>query len=194
MSNNTVVFAGISSFNNSSINEKDWTKHEYGDCTYYITKKEYEHTERCEACENASPEQLKQCKDEYCLNYKYKYLVKVTDLSAVSDDEEYEDKYEIMLYHMISPESMAQERIDEVVSCCGDKDYISIVEYGTLDVLLGYKIASKDELEQYVNAAREAIQLIDSMRGFYLDKPVNRLGTDGWHIIRYALGKVDRPF
>ncbi len=194
MADNTVTFAGVKAFKQDLSVHKEWDEIEYGDEKFYMTKKEFEHIEQCEECVDNKRPTSYICSDENCLNYKYRYIIRETDLYNITMDDQYEDKYEVTLYMVVSPESLCNERKEEVNSSMDRVDYISIVEYGTCSIMLGNEVISEEALERNVLAAKEAVRLIDSMRGFYLDRAVNRLGTDGWHIIRYALGKVDRPF
>lgn len=75
--------------------------------------------------------------------------------------------------------------IDEVKNCLSVADFAQ-EGYG---VSLGEEIVEAHEQwnENILNGFATAIETINSLRGFYLDRPVNRLGMTGWDFLEMAM-------
>ena len=46
-----------------------------------------------------------------------------------------------------------------------------------------------DGVEDYMYKVGNIIEPLDRMRGFYLDRPINKLGSTGWDLIFNCLGR-----
>lgn len=79
--------------------------------------------------------------------------------------------------------------IDEARKCLSPADFAQ-EGYG---VSLGEKIVEAQEQwnDNILNGFATAIETIDSLRGFYLDRYVNRLGMTGWNFLEMALSEKE---
>lgn len=127
------------------------------------------------------------------IKFDYTYCVHVFDW------REYDSKkcaIGIQLYLVPTFQSLTKEKQDSVLSCCcidaDDVTVMDMVSYG-IGVPLGYVEVEVDENFEYdtdddkiasvLDSIANVYETIDAMRGFYLDKPVNRLGSDGWDLL-----------
>lgn len=186
-------FANISteSINAALLNEK-FNKYEYGDTdVFYISKEIFHH----------DPEN----QDDW--DFEYRYGIRVVDW------QEYGDVYQFSVELHFVP---LTENISSKLSGMGYdyeniNDYLHSNDYVVDAISEGYTIQfgredidyGKDCLEEeYSNASNEAnskaeiaanvFVCINSMRGFYLDRYVNRIGTTGWDMLNdWVYGKGD---
>lgn len=126
------------------------------------------------------------------LNFDYKYVVFIEDLGEY--DSEWEGQVLIELKLVVMPKSLNKKKKDEVASCSGiaakDVTVIDIAEYGFY-VPLGreqFHVTSSDLMkskraQQVLTAIASIYEMLDAMIGFYLDRPINRMGTTGWDTI-----------
>lgn len=172
-SNKQYSFAGITSHGTFVLNEDKW------ECIYtdtYITKQTYEHVET----DNEN--------DEDNFSLKYKYLISATDMYDMTGEDDDENMFYVDLHMVPAPESLSLYRLQEVIESCGD-DYLAIKDYGYA-IRMGAQKVHRDDLDNVLAAAQMAVPLIDSMRGFYLDKQINMIGVDGWDMLKYVKGKT----
>lgn len=90
----------------------------------------------------------------------------------------------------VSPDSVSREDKDRAISSCG---WDSLDESNPLDmvqVLSEHGIfaqlweSSGNNIAKLMQAARREAQLIEMLFGFYMDRPENQIGQDGWGLIR----------
>lgn len=137
------------------------------------------------------------------LNFDYKYCIS----GNVISNEEFLKKYiaivELVLVPL--PDSLCNKAFEEVLEWCGVelKDIGIHKDIGVYDVCtyfggvtMGYEpitidndkdvydLMELDEVKKVVKAIEMTYRGIDSLRGFYLDKPLNLIGDDGWGIIK----------
>ena len=175
-------FAGISAYV-EEVNVEEHFEEWYNDggMLYLVSKKEYEHDEHGE--------------DD--INFKYKYVIRVMDLEYFSGEEGAPIALELLL--VPSPESLCEETRESVVDSMGNEeiDYYDIAEYG-ISVRMGDDYIEGIEEDKYnlndIEAVREKIEAItatyegiNSMRGFYLDRSWNMIGTTGWDTLNNAI-------
>lgn len=175
-------FAGISAYA-EEVNVEEHFEEWYNDdgMLYLVSKKEYEHGEHGE--------------DD--LNFKYKYVIRVMDIANFSGDEEAPIAIELLL--VPSPESLCEEVRESVKDSTGNEeiDYYDVSEYG-ISVRMGDDYIEGIEGDRYyldeIEAVREKIEAVvavyeavDSMRGFYLDRAWNMVGTTGWDTLNNAI-------
>lgn len=149
---------------------------------YYETKRTYTH-------------------EEDGLNFKYKYAVRVEDLYELTGDEDYKGKFEIGLYLVPSEDSMNESVRNRVKESCGlegdDRLYVSdIISYGLGVCLLNETVSNCRYIEGTkvkgkLAAIANLLEMIDSMRGFYLDRAWNRIGTTGWDVLNEMINGKD---
>lgn len=94
----------------------------------------------------------------------------------------------------VSPSEAGQDKLDSAFRCCGldsdeqaelRKDSMvqveSLVSYGVYAQLW---TASGNNLRKLLKVAHEQADIASSLYGFYMDRPQNRIGTDGWEMQR----------
>lgn len=158
---------------NSEIKFEDKFETLFDDCEAFFESKETFHHE-----------------DE--TSFDYKYCVEVVP----NEEETF-----IGLYIVPTFESLCQKEKESIMShCCvdeGDVNMFDICQYGD-SILFGSISVPNDDKEwsecEAVTRALEDIanvfETMNSLRGFYLDKPVNIIGTTGWDLVEsYMNGK-----
>lgn len=123
--------------------------------------------------------------EEYNLTFNYKYAIEATCV---------DDKIYYYLYLVPCADSLNKGKRGDIADFCGvDESEITIYDicsYGC-GVLMGSEDVISDEIDTtYLDKIASACDIIDSLRGFYLDKPQNRIGTNGWDLFDdYINGK-----
>jgi hypothetical protein len=141
----------------------------------YATKKTYQHREEG-------------------LNFDYKYVIHGMNFREFSGDEdEYPEKacvgFELLL--VVMPESLNADTKKKIEDSCGACELFDMVDYGlTIQMLSNDGIHTDTPLLPYsklnattVNKVANFIDAVDRLRGFFLDKSWNRIGTTGWDTI-----------
>ena len=175
-------FAGVSAYV-EEVKVEEHFEEWYNDdgMLYLVSKKEYEHDEHGE--------------DD--INFKYKYVIRAMDIANLSGDEEAPIAIELLL--VPSPESLCEDTRESVKDSMGneDIDYYDVSEYG-ISVRMADEYLEGIEEDKYnlddIEAVRDMVEAItatyesmDRMRGFYLDRSWNRIGTTGWDTLRNAV-------
>ena len=158
--------------------------------TYYFTKRTFKH-------------------EEEGFDFEYKYVVRVEDLYELTGDEDYKGKFAIDLYLVPTESCLCEKTRARVRESCGlsedDNLYLSdIVSYG-LGARLLYEIADNcryidgSKVRSKLLAIANLLEMVDSMRGFYLDAVWNGIGSTGWDVIKemihgddYVKASLDR--
>ena len=148
----------------------DWSGHRY-----YATKETYTHDD-----ESDIPV------------FKYKYLVEVIEPEYYEEEVGEggdENSVRILLSLMILPECVTKEQVKKVASFCGIEEkevtITDLYEYGLYCLMEDDEFDNRENsVEDALDCAATVIPVIDSLRGFYLDRPRNMIGTNGWDIIR----------
>lgn len=86
--------------------------------------------------------------------------------------------------------------LEEAFSCCGfDIDEIeSATEEQKIDALLSYGTMAElwsengNNINTLMKRAKQEALMIEMMYGFYMDRPVNRIGNTGWDSQRGDIG------
>jgi len=109
--------------------------------------------------------------NEHVIDPDYTYWV---ILSAVSPDE-------------------AKEHLDRAYECYGIEDIDEKTDFMNVEVLHGYGISAPlwdDMGNNYKDLMKEAhrqASISETLFGFYMDKPKNRIGATGWDVIQGVL-------
>ena len=89
----------------------------------------------------------------------------------------------------------ASKRLEVASCCCLDEDELTIYDiwsYGC-NIYLGCESEEGEEFnDEYFSLIASVFETINSMRGFYLDKYVNRFGNTGWDMLNDFVNDV--PF
>lgn len=123
---------------------------------------------------------------EVGLIFEYRYAIEVLDYFEITGNKEYEGMKYITLYLVPTVKSLNATIIKSLKDIYKD-DFNNI---GTNELLAeGYAIRFLYELvdnakeNECVLFAKHLIPHLDNMRGFYLDEPINMIGTDGWKML-----------
>ena len=129
------------------------------------------------------------------LNFKYRYLIKVTN---VNDDPINDAKFGAYVYLVLMPDSFNEITRTNICEFCGVEyeklECVDIIEYGC-GVLMAWtngmlvndaetNFFDYEEVSKLVNLVSNVVEHIDMMRGFCLDAPYNALGDTGWDTIK----------
>lgn len=143
--------------------------------------------------------------EEDGLTFKYKYSVKVIDLYDYIGESE-DEPIVISLELLVSPDSLNKEQSDSIKSLYGFEDeqdyeltYYDVQDSGNGILMATEEIETDRELDfleevertDRLNAIASVYEIIDSMRGFYLDKAWNRIGTNGWDLVHTLVFNED---
>lgn len=130
---------------------------------------------------------------EESLDFEYRYAIETLDWFKITGDKQYKDMTYITVYLVPTLESLNVTIIESLKDIYRD-DFYNI---GTSELLAeGYAIRFVDELIENKNSdecvlfAKHLIPHLDSLRGFYLDKPFNMIGTNGWKMLQDYINNV----
>lgn len=109
---------------------------------------------------------------------------------------EYEHDHSIhtfyTLYMIPTFSSLSKNNQDSVIDFSGvdDPNTMDVFDYG-----ISLVFAREDTIGEYDKSIMDKIEsivdTIDSLKGFYLDKAQNRIGTDGWMMLDDYINDVD---
>lgn len=139
----------------------------------YLSKKKYEHREEG-------------------LNFDYKYIVSALDMTEFDEEPNEDNTYCIEVYLVVSPECLHEKVKNDIeYSTNGYCDYLDVVQYGLGIIMLhDSKPYSEKEVDEVMNNVSCLVEHIDRMRGFHLDRHVNKVGNTGWDLIDNCLDGV----
>ena len=123
--------------------------------------------------------------EEENLTFNYKYAIEAVQC---------EGKIYYGLYLVPCADSLNKDKRSSVADCCGvDEDEITIYDISSYGCngCMGTEVVDNEYIEDtYLDKIASVCGIIDSLRGFYLDKPQNRIGTSGWDMLDdYINGK-----
>lgn len=121
------------------------------------------------------------------LEFKYRYVIECTQRYWENKDD-----YLVQLHFVICPESLNEKYKAGVMECAGlenpnDILVSDLLMYGGADISFGEEIAEEDELEAVFLATANVFESMDSIRGFYIDRYWNQIGSTGWDTINHAV-------
>ena len=139
------------------------------------------------------------------LEFDYKYAIVVDFLGLYEDDEDATTKKVYSLYLVVQPNSFNEDYKQGLLDFLGfledDEQMIltdDINSYGGAMVRFGEKVVSlgkDDEFdeddENILNAIASVYESMDRLRGFYLVRPWNRIGTTGWDTLLHCVNGTD---
>lgn len=148
----------------------------------YYTKKVYKH-------------------EEDGFNFDYRYVVRVENLYELTGDDDYKGKVGISLYLIPTIESLCKDSLEKVLACSGlvyasDLNVADIISYG-YGVTMGYETVENcryidgTKVKGKLTAIANLLELFDSMRGFFLDRAWNGIGTTGWDVLKEMIHGKD---
>lgn len=119
-------------------------------------------------------------------DFNYWLVMDVVNMHDATEDES-QDKYNVSIL-AVSPEQAEESGINSALSCCGIEDgnpsellkVEALVDYGIFAMLWN---ESSNNITSLMKKAHKEAQLINGLFGFYMDKPENRIGQNGWELI-----------
>lgn len=125
--------------------------------------------------------------DEEGLSFDYKYAIV---------GECCEGMLYYSLYLVPCANSLGEKNRSVVASCCGlDEEDLTIYDiwsYGC-NVQFGCESEEGEEFnDEYFSLISSVFETINSLKGFYLDRYVNRIGNNGWDMLEDFINDV--PF
>lgn len=141
--------------------------------------------------------------DEEGLEFDYKYIIKLTNMAMITGEEQ---PLIVELSLVVAPDCLSEKALNNVSESFSWEDglsenwkYKDIADYsysinmGSADVpdIEGIPYTENKDLMHTLNSITAVYKAVDSMRGFYLDRPVNRLGTTGWDTINECVKGTD---
>ena len=138
--------------------------------------------------------------EEEGLVFDYKFCVEIIDLEYSTGEDEDKNKFGIELAIVPMFNSLCEKQKKSVLDCmCVSEDEVSTYDiyYEGCSVMMGYEevVVGDDafesgegfegckEIKERLDAIANVFESINGLRGFYLDKCVNRIGTTGWMLI-----------
>ena len=125
------------------------------------------------------------------LNFDYRYLI-TANLYADYDEDD-KDAWYVTLHLVPSPQSLCDEKAESVCNCCGvdrgELTHSDINDYGCVVDVASDKTSEQDP-QQLIDLAATIAPMVDGLRGFFLDKRVNLIGTTGWDILQNCVNGV----
>ena len=139
----------------------------YNDVEIYISKNVYKHDED----------------DDF--NFSYRYAIE-----AYYSDEEKKTYY--TLYLIPEFESLSDKKKKSIIDFVGDENVqiSDVFDYG-MPLVFGRTEKDGEYDKHIMDLISSVVSTIDRFIGFYLDKPQNRIGTDGWLMLDEYLHDVD---
>lgn len=154
---------------------------DFDDASYYESKKTYRH-------------------EEYGFTFDYKMVVRVEYFYEMSGEEEFKDKMFFELLMVPTKECFNKDKLESIAhSSCVEVEDVNnydIVSYGcgaalATEMVGGIKSWRSKKITNKLNDIATVLETIDSLRGFYLDKAWNRIGTTGWDSLHEMVSGTD---
>lgn len=134
--------------------------------------------------------------DNGSLDFKYKYVLHAKNLYEMTGEDESHNKWALGLDLVPMPKSLVKKERISVASYydmnVGELDAFAVHDYGlyvplgevVVDVSAGFDNVMPDKF----NEGASVVETINTMRGFYFDRPINRVGTTGWDLLNNWVG------
>lgn len=130
--------------------------------------------------------------NEEGLSFKYRLCVRVTDLEEFDPSCAGKTLVELQLVPLL--ESLGKKTRESVLKCCGVDDgecsAMDIADYGA-EVTLASEECKTEEVDRKLESVANIYKTVNSLRGFYLDRYVNRIGSTGWDLLHDYINGVD---
>ena len=124
--------------------------------------------------------------EEEGLNFEYKYAVSAIDMRFTGDEQLTEDNaFGIEIYLIVAPTSLHKDVIEKIKETTGGYcEYQDILQYGLgVRMLYENKGYPVENIEEIMYKIANFIEPMDHIRGFYLDRYINKIGSTGWDLI-----------
>jgi len=88
----------------------------------------------------------------------------------------------------VSPEQARKENIEAAKNCCGFKTIIDDKQlvYALYAYGISVPVITKrgSNYKKLLKEVKQKAQFVESLFGFYMDRPVNAIGTTGWELLQ----------
>lgn len=119
--------------------------------------------------------------------FDYYLIINLLDFHEMSGDTS-GLKYAVQIL-AVSPDSVSAENMRRALESLS-MDRADLTDLLRAEALADYGICanlwsqSSNNRRDLLKAARREIKLIEMLFGFYMDRPENRIGQDGWNLIK----------
>lgn len=126
-------------------------------------------------------------------NFDYKFVIRAEDAYELTGEPEDENVWHMEMLLVPTIDSLLpkkQKALQDMVGEDGEPNLIDLIDEGSY-VQIGFEAVKVDPAEGLNPKYDEAASVVDNMnamRGFYLDKPQNRIGSTGWDILNELVG------
>ena len=129
------------------------------------------------------------------LSFQYRYV-----FEYCWDDDDKTVHTELLL--VVEPKSFCKAKRSEMLSDCGFEDCDDASQLNVIDVVttgldgvvpMERESVLFDDLDSVKDTVASIVDIVDSMRGFYIDRNINMIGTTGWDVIKSAKGLIKDP-
>lgn len=131
------------------------------------------------------------------LNFDYKFVIRAENAYEMTGEPEDEDMWHMEMLLVPTIDSLLpkkQKDLQDMVGEDGEPNLIDLIDEGSF-VEFAFEAVKVDPDKGYDAVMNpkydEAASVVDNMnfmRGFYLDKSQNRIGTTGWDILNDLVG------
>lgn len=131
------------------------------------------------------------------LSFKYKYVLRVHEVEDPDDSEKHATL--VTLEMVLLPESLCKAKREELVHDCGcDEKHLTVLDVASClfcgCIPFGDKLVKCGCDDEGVDVVKDTVASIlssvDMLRGFMLDRCMNKLGTTGWDLVKEAKGRI----
>ena len=144
---------------------------DYDDVTFYLSKNVYNY--------------------DYDPDFKFDYRYGI-EAYRYEDEDDHSIHTFYTLYMIPTFSSLSNNKQHDVIKSSGvdDPDTMDVFDYG-----INLVFAREDTIGEYdkfiMDKIASVVDHIDHLSGFYLDKPQNRIGTDGWMMLDDYINDVE---
>lgn len=140
----------------------------YGDESLFLSRKVYTH------------------KSDRDIRFRYQYAIE-----SYTNSDEGQEKTQYTLYLVPVFNSLSEKNKKSVIdSTNNNPDTIDVFDYGC-NIIMASECRDGGFNKEVIDNIANTVECIDSLRGFYLDKPQNRIGSTGWDMLYDFIKDVD---
>ena len=131
------------------------------------------------------------------LNFDYKFVIRAENAYELTGEPKYENVWHMEMLLVPTIDSLLpkkQKALQDMVGEDGEPNIIDLIDEGSY-VQFGFEAVKVDPAEGYdavmnpkYDEAASVVDNMNAMRGFYLDKPWNMIGSTGWDILNELVG------
>ena len=131
------------------------------------------------------------------LNFDYKFAIRAENAYEMTGEPEDENMWHLELMLVPTVDSLLpnkQKELQDMVGEDGEPNLIDLIDDGSfvefafeavkIDLDKGYDAVMNPKYDEVASV----IDNMNAMRGFYLDKSQNKIGTTGWDILNSLVG------